>query len=75
MVLLKATMIHLITIIIVFVTKQRINLKLACYCRWETDLYCSCSNDLFYMKTLRIGSKHDLGSCILDVLLSGKDYF
>ena len=75
MVFLKASMIHLITIIIVFVTKQRIDLKLIYYCKWERNLYCSCSNDLFYMKTLRIGSKHNLGSCILDVLLSGKDYF
>ena len=37
-----------------------------------TNLYCSCSNAMFYLKTLCIGNQHNLGSCILDVLLSDR---
>ena len=33
----------------------------------ETNLYCSCSNAMFYFKTLCIGNQHNLGNCILDV--------
>ena len=29
---------------------------------------------MFYLKTLHIGNQHNLGSCILDVLLSDRDY-
>ena len=35
-----------------------------------TNLYCSCSNVMFYLKNLCIGNQHNLGSWILDVLLS-----
>ena len=37
-----------------------------------TNLYCSCSNAMFYLKTLCIGNQRNLGSCILDVLLSDR---
>ena len=42
-------------------TKQGIELKVT-YCLF------------FYLKTVCIGNQHDLGSCILDVLLSDRDY-
>ena len=37
-----------------------------------TSLYSSCSNDMSYLKTLCIGNQHNLGSCILDKLLSDR---
>ena len=39
-----------------------------------TNFYCSCSNATFYLKTLYIGNQHMLGSCMLDVHLSDRDY-
>ena len=42
-------------------TKQGIELKVT-YCLF------------FYLKTVCIGNQHDLGSCILDVLLSDRGY-
>ena len=37
-----------------------------------TNLYCSCNNAMFYLKTLCIENQHNLGSCILDALLSDR---
>ena len=39
-----------------------------------TNPYCSCSKAMFYFKTSCIENQHNLGSCILDVLLSYKGY-
>ena len=39
-----------------------------------TIFYYSCSNNMVYWKTLFIGFHCNLGSCIEDVLLSGRDY-
>ena len=39
-----------------------------------TNLYCSCSNAMFYLKTLYTGNQHNIGSCIFDVLSSDRLY-
>ena len=38
----------------------------------RANLYCSCNNAIFYLKTLCIGNQHNLDSYILDGLLSQK---
>ena len=55
-----------------FFTKQRIELKAVLY--MATNLYYSCSNAIFYWKTLCIENQHNIGSCILDVLLPDRNY-